>query len=196
MNPVLNGLHIAVFADEGFAPDLLLTANAALQREGAITKVVASCRRPLDPMPGASAPVQDVDVTTAEADADDFDAALVIGGEHGAELDHAKLAAFLAKLRADDKPLGAIFKGVALCVDCGVVSGARVAAAMAQAQAVISAGGIPIDEPVTVEGNFVTARGAEDIDAFLVAAIEAIRLKFRSGMDGAPDLTAVGLASS
>lgn len=212
MISALNGLHIAVFADAGFEPALLLTANHALQREGAITKVMASRRRPLDPIAadatvalpapaevevgvGAGAGV-DVDITTAEADAKDFDAALVIGGEHGAELDHVKLAAFLTDLRADGKPLGAIFKGVDLCINCGVVDGARIAANAAQAPAVRSAGGTPVDDAVVVDGTLVTARGVEDIDAFMVAAIEAIRLKFRAGADGATDLNAIGTAAS
>jgi protease I len=196
MTPVLNGLHIAVFADEGFEPALLLNANTALQREGAITKVVASRRRPIDPLPGATAPAQEVDIPTAEADAKDFDAALVIGGAQGADLDHPKLAAFLADLRADDKPIGAIFKGVGLCIDAGVVAGRRIAADALQAPAVSAAGGMPVDEAVVTDGNLVTGRGAEDVDAFLVCAIDAIRLKFRAGTEGTPDLTAVGLASS
>lgn len=196
MSPVLNGLHIAVFADEGFEPGLLLTANNALQREGAITKVVASCRRPIDPLPGAAVPSQDVDITTAEADAKDFDAAIVIGGAHGTEHDHAKLSAFLADLRADDKPIGAIFKGVELCIDCSVVAGSRIAADVHHAGAVSTAGGTPVDEGVVADGNLVTGRGPEDIDAFMASAIESIRLKFRAGTAGTPDLTAVGLASS
>jgi protease I len=196
MTPVLNGLHIAVFADEGFEPALLLNANNALQREGAITKVVASRRRPIDPLPGASVPAQDVDIPTAEADAKDFDAALVLGGAQGADLDHAKLAAFLADMRADDKPIGAIFKGVAVCADAGVVAGRRIAADALQAPAVASAGGMPVDEAVVTDGNLVTGRGAEDVDAFLACAIDAIRLKFRAGTAGTPDLTAVGLAAS
>lgn len=208
MITALNGLHIAIFADAGFEPALLMAANNALQREGAITKVIASRRRPLDPIAAAAAvpasvtvPAEvgagvEVDVTTAEADANDFDAALVIGGEHGAERDHGKLAAFLTVLRADGKPLGAIFRGVELCIECGVVDGARIAVGAEQAAAVRSAGGTPVDDAVVVDGTFVTARGVEDIDAFMVAAIEAIRLKFRAGADGTPDLSAIGLASS
>lgn len=86
MDPMLNGLHIAILVADGFDQEGLAESKNALEREGAITKIVSEKRGKVH---GAGHEIGadhcEVDLTFGEADPKDFDAIVLPGGSANAD---------------------------------------------------------------------------------------------------------------
>ena len=108
-----------------------------------------------------------VDLGVDEARVDDFDALFIPGGHSP---DH---------LRADDrfvdlvedfdqagKPIAAICHGPQLLLTADLVDGRRMTAWQTVQIDLSYAGADVVDEPVVVDGNLITSRMPEDLDAF------------------------------
>jgi len=104
MDPLLNGLHIAILVVDGFDQARFVESKQALEREGAITKIVSEKRGNVDGAgEAAGADRFEVDLTFDEADPKDFDAIVLPGGAADAERIRNVAEAQRLILGADDE---------------------------------------------------------------------------------------------
>ncbi|WP_121116800.1 type 1 glutamine amidotransferase domain-containing protein [Croceibacterium ferulae] len=113
----------------------------------------------------------DVDLTLDEANADDFDALLLPGGQINPDkLRMDQQAVQLVRDFVDaGKPVAAICHGPWLLVEADVVRGKRVTSWPSIRTDLKNAGANVVDEEAVVDGQFVTSRKPDDIPAFVKA---------------------------
>lgn len=81
MDPMLNGMHIAILVADGFDQDAFDESKKALEGEGAITKIVSVKRGKVHGASHDAGAAQfEVDLTFDEADPKDFDAVVLPDG--------------------------------------------------------------------------------------------------------------------
>jgi len=113
----------------------------------------------------------DVDLTLDEANAEDFDALLLPGGQINPDkLRMDQQAVQLVRDFVDaGKPVAAICHGPWLLVEADVVRGKRVTSWPSIRTDLKNAGANVVDEEAVVDGQFVTSRKPDDIPAFVEA---------------------------
>jgi len=113
----------------------------------------------------------DVDLTLDEANAEDFDALLLPGGQINPDkLRMDQQAVQLVRDFVDaGKPVAAICHGPWLLVEADVVRGKRVTSWPSIRTDLKNAGANVVDEEAVVDGQFVTSRKPDDIPAFVKA---------------------------
>jgi protease I len=113
----------------------------------------------------------DVDLTLDEANAEDFDALLLPGGQINP--DKLRMDPQAVQLVRDfvdaGKPVAAICHGPWLLVEADVVRGKRVTSWPSIRTDLKNAGANVVDEEAVVDGQFVTSRKPDDIPAFVKA---------------------------
>lgn len=117
-----------------------------------------------------------VDLTLAEASADDFDALLLPGGQINPDkLRMEDKAVQLVKdFCAAGKPVAAICHGPWLLVEADVVRGKTVTSWPSVRTDLRNAGANVVDQEVATDGNLITSRNPDDIPAFSKALIAAL----------------------
>jgi protease I len=199
MDPLLNGLHIAILVTDGFEQVEFSETKKALEREGAITKIVSNRQEKVQ---GVNHDVEadqfNVDLTFDEADPADFDGIILPGGAmNAAHLRSIQQAQhFVQGVENQGKPIAAICHGVSLLAAAGLVQGRTLTSWPALRGDISSAGGNWIDQEVVVDGNWVTSRKPDDIPAFTQKMIEVMAGRMRANLRGKADGHAVGIASS
>ena len=171
----LSGKKIAILATNGFEQSELLEPKKALEEAGAQTHVVSlgsgSIKGWKDKNWGDSV---DVDVTLAEASADDYDGLVLPGGQMNPDILRAdeKAVAFVRDFFTQHKPVGAICHGPWLLVEAGVVDGRTVTSYKSIQTDMKNAGANWVDQEVVVDQGLVTSRQPEDLPAFNAKLIE------------------------
>lgn len=199
MDPALNGLHIAILVTDGFEQVELTEPKTALEREGAITKIIAERRGMVQGMHHDQAGDEfPVDLTLAEADSHDFDAVLLPGGHLNAgHLRHIPEAQqFVRDIQDENKPIAVICHGAWLLVSAGLVQNRTLTSWPSLQEEIRNAGANWIDQEVVVDGNWVSSRKPDDIPAFNQKMVEIIAERMRVNLKGTSDEHAVGIASS
>ncbi len=199
MDPLLNGLHVAILATNGFEQVELTEPKQALEREGAITKLISDQRGTIQGL-HHTVPADQfaVDLTFDEADPQDFDAFLLPGGETNAgRLRHIEAAQQLMQgATAANKPVAVICHGAWLLVSAGLVDGKTMTSWPGLKDEIERAGGNWVDQEVVVDGNWVSSRMPDDLPAFNARMIEVLSSDLQAHMRGTGDEHAVGIASS
>ena len=118
----------------------------------------------------------DVDLTLDKANAGDFDALLLPGGQINPDiLRMDKDAVAMVKAFADaDKPIAAICHGPWLLAEAGIIEGKTVTSWPSIRTDLRNAGANVVDEETAVDGNLITSRNPDDIPAFTNALIAAL----------------------
>jgi protease I len=171
----LDGCRVAILATDGFEQVELVKPAEALEEAGADVRVVS-------PKSGAINGWQhtdwgdrvEVDLTLKEADPADFDCLLLPGGVMSPDrlrMDENAVA-FLRAFVDQGKPVAAICHGPWMLIEAGAVAGKRIASWPSLKTDLRNAGAEWVDEPVVVDGNFVTGRKPADIPAFNAKMIE------------------------
>jgi protease I len=116
----------------------------------------------------------DVDKTTSNAKADDYDAVVLPGGvANPDQLRTDKDAVrFLREFFAAGKPVGAICHAPWMLVEADVVDGRQVTSWPSLQTDIRNAGGNWVDEEVVVDSGLVTSRKPDDIPAFNSKIVE------------------------
>jgi protease I len=118
-----------------------------------------------------------VDLTLDEAEAADFDALLLPGGQMNP--DALRMEDKAVQLVKDfcqaGKPVAAICHGPWLLVEAGVVKGKTVTGWPSIRTDLKNAGANVVDQEVATDGNLITSRKPEDIRAFSDALINALQ---------------------
>ena len=184
--PQIPNSRVLIVATDGFEEWELFGPREKLMKRGAEV-VLASPKR--DPI---QATVHDdpgktirPDMTLDEAEAEDFDALILPGGVRNP--DHLRMndrAIQLIRDFADQgKPIGAICHGPWLLVEADLLRD-RTATSWASIRTDLrNAGANVVDEPAVTDGNIVTSRRPEDVEAFTNAIIDLI--------EDAPEVTVI-----
>lgn len=173
------GKKVLVMATDGFEESELFGPRDILIGRGAGVRLAAPSMAPIQGTvmddPGQ---VIRPDLTIAEAKAEDYDALLLPGGVRNPDALRTNAAA-IALIRAfaeAGKPIGAICHGPWLLVEADVLRGRNATAWPSIRTDLANAGATFVDQPAVTDGNLVTSRKPEDVDAFteaLIALIEA-----------------------
>jgi protease I len=115
-----------------------------------------------------------VDLTVKDADPGDYDGLVLPGGVANPDtlrLDQDAVAFARAFFEAG-KPVAAICHGAWVLAEAGVVKGRRMTSWPSLRTDLRNAGAEWVDEEVVVDGNLVTSRNPDDLDAFGAAIVE------------------------
>lgn len=115
-----------------------------------------------------------VDAVVSTADPDAYAALVLPGGVVNGDLVRADADAveFVRSFFEAGKPVAAICHAAWVLVEAGVVKGRRMTSWPSLATDLRNAGAGWVDEEVVVDGNLVTSRNPDDLDAFGAAIVE------------------------
>jgi protease I len=118
----------------------------------------------------------DVDLALDDASADDYDALVLPGGQMNPDFLRSNDTAveFVREFVESGKPTAAICHGPWTLVEADVVRGRRLTSYHSIKTDIRNAGGEWMDGEVVVDGNLVTSRKPDDLEAFSSKLIEVI----------------------
>jgi protease I len=184
--PLISEARVLIVATDGFEEWELFGPKEKLEARGAEV-VLASLK--LDPI---QATVHDdpgktirPDLTIGQADADDFDALILPGGVRNPDTlrIHGDVIQLIRDFAEQGKPVAAICHGPWLLVEADLLRG-RIATSWPSIRTDLrNAGANVVDEPVVTDGNIVTSRKPDDVEAFTNAVIDLV--------ENAPDVTEI-----
>lgn len=172
----LQGKKIAfLVANEGIEQVELVEPRRALEAAGAETVLIA-------PEAGVAqafnhldkADQFDVDVTAADASADEYDGLVLPGGVANPDNLRMEPAAvqFVRAFFEAGKPVGAICHAPWALIEAGVINGRKVTSFPSLQTDIRNAGGEWVDEQVVTDSGLVTSRKPDDIPAFNSKLVE------------------------
>ncbi|KQV75982.1 peptidase C56 [Aeromicrobium sp. Root344] len=174
----LNGRRVAILAADGVERVELEQPLKTLVDAGAETTLlsledgeIAARNNDLE-----EAGTFDVDRVVKDASVDEFDALLLPGGTVNPDKLRAdeSAVAFVRDFVASGKPVAAICHGPWSLVEAGVVSGRTVTSFPSIRTDLRNAGANVVDEEVATDGNLITSRSPDDLDAFCDALVSAV----------------------
>jgi len=184
--PRITDARILIMASDGFEEWELFGPREILMKLGAEV-VLASPK--LDPI---QATVHDdpgktirPDLTLDQANADDFDALILPGGVRNP--DHlrmnVKAIELIQRLNEQGKPIAAICHGPWLLVEANLLRGRTATSWPSIRTDLRNAGATVVDEAAVTDGNIVTSRNPNDVEAFTNAVIDLV--------ENAPEVTEI-----
>jgi len=175
--PEISDSRILIMATDGFEQSELFGPREIFIDRGADVKLASPDLKPIQATvhddPGETIRP---DMTIEDARAADFDALVLPGGVRNPDALRTNTAA-IALIRDFDrggKPIAAICHGPWLLVEAGLVSGRTVTSWESIRTDLRNAGGNVVDQAVAVDGNIITSRNPDDVEAFTEAVIDAV----------------------
>ncbi len=171
---------LMIIAPDQFRDEELLVPRAAFEAEGWAVDTVSTCAGEARGMLGAVETVKhDLIYAAAEAKKSAYDAAVVVGGMGSPEFlwDSALVHSILQTLAQQGRVLAAICLSGAVLANAGLLKGKKATVwEMPESLEAMKAGGCQYTgEPVTVDGNIVTANGPDAAKDFAKAVIERVK---------------------
>jgi protease I len=175
--PLIPDSRILIVATDGFEEWELFGPREILQKRGAEVQLASLKRDPIQ------ATVHDdagktirPDMTIEEANADDFDALILPGGVRNP--DHLRLHPnvidLIRQFDRQGKPVAAICHGPWLLIEADLVRGRKVTSWPSIRTDLRNAGGVVVDEKAVTDGNIITSRNPDDVEAFTDAVIDLV----------------------
>jgi protease I len=172
----LEGKRIAfLMANRGVEQIEYFEPRKAVEEAGAEVEVIATESGEVQGFEHLDkAETWDVDKTTSEARADDYDGVVLPGGVANPDKLRTDQDAvrFLREFFAAGKPVGAICHAPWMLVEADVVEGRKVTSYPSVQTDIRNAGGNWVDEEVVVDSGLVTSRKPDDIPAFNSKIVE------------------------
>lgn len=169
--------RIMILATNGFEQSELEKPKAALDQAGYDTVVVS-------PEDGRIKGWKDkdwgnevaVDLTLDEAEASDFDALVLPGGQMNPDILRMedKAVSLVREFAKSGKPVAAICHGPWLLAEADVIDGRTVTSWPSIRTDLRNAGANVVDQDVACDGNLITSRKPDDLPAFNAALIDAL----------------------
>jgi protease I len=175
--PTIPNSRILIVATDGFEEWELFGPREILQKRGA---EVALASLKLDPI---QATVHDhpgktirPDLTVDDANADDFDALILPGGVRNPDAlrVHGNVIALIRAFNRQEKPIGAICHGPWLLIEADLLRGRTATSWPSIRTDLRNAGANVVDEAAVTDGNIVTSRNPDDVEAFTNALVDLI----------------------
>ena len=168
----LTGKKIALLADDGFEDSELTTPLEAVQAAGATVEIISEEPGTITGKNGTPEPV---DKSIDQASESDYDGLLLPGGVANPDKMRMNQTAveFVKAFFAADKPVAAICHAPWLLVEADVVDERTVTSWPSLQTDLKNAGATWVDEEVVVDGNLVTSRKPDDLEAFSSEAVKA-----------------------
>ncbi|MGY1683342.1 type 1 glutamine amidotransferase domain-containing protein [Geodermatophilus sp. SYSU D01176] len=171
----LNGLTVAVLATDGVEQVELDRPWQALEEAGALPELVSleageiTAYEHID-----KGDTRKVDAVVSSADPDAYGALVLPGGVINGDFVRADAdaVAFVKAFFDSGKPVAAICHAAWVLVEADVVRGRRMTSWPSLQTDLRNAGATWVDEEVVVDGNLVTSRNPDDLDAFTAAIVE------------------------
>jgi protease I len=175
--PLISEARVLIVATDGFEEWELFGPREILTKRGAEV-VLASPK--LDPI---QATVHDdpgktirPDLAIDQANADDFDALILPGGVRNP--DHlrmnVKTITLIRRFNEQGKPIAAICHGPWLLVEADLLRGRTATSWPSIRTDLRNAGANVVDEAAVVDGNIITSRNPNDVEAFTDAVIDLV----------------------
>ncbi len=174
----LNGKRVAILAADGVEQVELEQPRQTLSGAGATTTLVSLEDGEIQAMhhdidQGDTFPV---DLTVGKASVEDFDALVLPGG--AVNPDNLRVdddaVAFVRDFVQSGKPVAAICHAPWSLVEAGVVESRRLTSYPSIRTDLRNAGADVVDEEVVVDGNLITSRSPDDLDAFCAMVVQAV----------------------
>src|SRR4051812_26953869 len=171
----LDGMKVAVLATDGVEQVELDRPWQALEEAGAEPELVSlesGSITAFDHIDKGDS--KEVDVTVADADPDDYAALVLPGGVINGDFIRADAdaVAFVKSFFDAGKPVAAICHAPWVLAEADVVKGRRMTSWPSLQTDLRNAGADWVDEEVVVDGNLITSRKPDDLDAFGAAIVE------------------------
>jgi len=164
----LDGLTVAALVTDGFEQVELTRPLAALQKAGAVVRIVSEKSKVQGWEHHKPADSFNTDLTFEQADARQFGALLLPGGvmnaDHIRTLPHARN--LVREMDEAGKPVAVICHGAWLLVSAGLVQGRTLTSWPSLQDDIRNAGGAWVDREVVRDGHWVSSRKPDDIPAF------------------------------
>ena len=185
--PLIPESRVLIAATDGFEEWELFGPRQILQKRGAEV-VLASLK--LDPI---QATIHDdpgktirPDLTIDDASADDFDGLILPGGVRNPDTLrlHGNVIDLIKAFDRQGKPIGAICHGPWLLVEADLLRGRTATSWPSIRTDLRNAGANVVDQPAVTDGNIVTSRNPDDVEAFTSAIIDLI--------EDRPEVTEIG----
>jgi protease I len=175
--PSIPNSRVLIVATDGFEEWELFGPREILQDRDAEV-VLASLKR--DPI---QATVHDdpgktirPDLTIEEVNPDDFDGLILPGGVRNPDTlrTHPNVIELIRTFDRQGKPIGAICHGPWLLVEADLLRGRTATSWPSIRTDLRNAGADIVDRPAVTDGNIVTSRNPDDVEAFTGALIDLI----------------------
>jgi protease I len=171
----LDGMRVAVLATDGVEQVEMDRPWQVLEEAGASPELVSlesgsiTAYNHID-----KGDTKKVDTTVALADPDDYGALVLPGGVINGDFVRADsdAVAFVKAFFDSGKPVAAICHAPWVLAEADVVRGRRMTSWPSLQTDLRNAGADWVDEEVVVDGNLVTSRKPDDLDAFGAAIVE------------------------
>ena len=184
--PLIPDSRILIAATDGFEEWELFGPREILQKRGADVQLASLKRDPIQATvhddPGKTIRP---DLTIDEANADDFDALILPGGVRNPDTlrVHGNVIELIRAFDRQGKPVAAICHGPWLLVEADLLRGRKATSWPSIRTDLRNAGASVVDEVVVVDGNIITSRKPDDVEAFTNAVIDLI--------ENAPEVTEI-----
>lgn len=171
----LHGKRIAILATDGVERRELEEPRAAVTEAGGDTRLLSLDTGSIDARNHDLEPAGefDVDAVVSDADVADYDALLIPGGTVNADklrLDSAAVA-FVRDFVTSGRPVAVICHAPWTLIEAGVVEGRTLTSYPSLRTDLRNAGADAVDEEVVIDGNLISSRSPEDLEAFCAAVV-------------------------
>jgi deglycase len=175
--PSLPNARVLIVATDGFEEWELFGPRQILLQRGAEVVLASLKREPIQATihddPGKTIRP---DLTVDEANADDFDALILPGGVRNPDQLrlHGNVIKLIRQFAEQMKPIGAICHGPWLLVEADLLRGRTATSWPSIRTDLRNAGANVVDQSAVTDGNVVTSRNPDDVEAFTDALITLI----------------------
>lgn len=175
--PSIPNARVLIVATDGFEEWELFGPREILQKRGAEVVLASLKRSPIQATvhddPGKTIRP---DLTIEEVIPDDFDALILPGGVRNPDTLrlHANVIELIKAFDREGKAIGAICHGPWLLVEADLLRGRTATSWPSIRTDLRNAGADVVDQPAATDGNIVTSRNPDDVEAFTGALIDLI----------------------
>jgi protease I len=175
--PLIKDSRILIVATNGFEEWELFGPKQILEKRGAEVQLASLT---LDPI---QATVHDdpgktirPNLTIDQVNPDDFDALILPGGVRNPDdlRIHGNVIGLIRDFNRQGKPIAAICHGPWLLVEADLLRGRTATSWPSIRTDLRNAGANVVDEPAVTDGNLVTSRNPDDVEAFTAAVIDLV----------------------